>query len=115
MLFLVAISRHPIVLALAWAGVGATGTISSIVLTMARLRAVPDAAIGKVVSAAAVVTDGAAPLGAIIAGYALTVAGPATTAWIIFTIMAILAVSYARLLPPLGETAKPPRRAASDL
>ncbi|GIM96169.1 hypothetical protein Ato02nite_079620 [Paractinoplanes toevensis] len=66
------------------------------------------------VSAAAVVTEGAAPLGALIAGYALTVAGPATTAWIIFTVMAVLAVSYARFLRPLANTAKPPREAASD-
>jgi MFS family permease len=100
-LLLIALSKNSIVLAVAWAGVGATGAISSIILTMARIRAVPDAAIGKVVGAAAVVAEGAVPLGAVAAGYFLAAAGPDRSAWALFAIMAALTLFCVRFLRPL--------------
>ncbi|MEU4240630.1 MFS transporter [Actinoplanes sp. NPDC026619] len=113
-LLLIALSPNTVVLALAWAGVGATGAISSIILTMARVRAVPDAALGKVIGAAAVVAEGAVPLGAVVAGYFLAAAGPGLSAWVIFAVMAALTLTCARFLRPL-DAARPPQPAKPAL
>jgi MFS family permease len=92
LLTLVAISADPWLLALAWGGIGAVGTVNSVALTMARVQAVPDTVLGRVIGAIAMVTDGAVPLGAVIGGYTLTAWSTRTTAWILSLTMVVLAL-----------------------
>ncbi|MBL7258381.1 MFS transporter [Paractinoplanes lichenicola] len=100
MLAMIAVSTHPVVLVIAWAGVGAVGTVVAVTLTVTRARAVPDSALGRIVSAASVITDGAVPIGAVLGGYLLASAGPQTTAWILSIAMLAAAVVCTRLLRP---------------
>ncbi|GAB2566436.1 MFS transporter [Paractinoplanes abujensis] len=100
MLAMIAVSTHPFVLVIAWAGVGAVGTVVAVTLTVTRARAVPDSALGRIVSAASVITDGAVPIGAVLGGYLLASAGPETTAWILLIAMLAAALVCTRLLRP---------------
>jgi predicted MFS family arabinose efflux permease len=104
LLLLVALSKNTVVLLLAWGGVGAVGAVCAIVLTMARVRAVPDAELGQMVGAATVITDGAVPIGAVAGGYLLSSAGPSIAAWVVFGAMLVAAVSTTRLLKPVTGT-----------
>ncbi|MFC4063608.1 MFS transporter [Actinoplanes subglobosus] len=97
-LLVIALTTNPIVLALAWAVAGAGGVVVALVLTMSRLRAVPEAALGKVVGAASTITDGAVPLGAILAGYLLSVWETSEIGWALFICMLLLAVAGSRNL-----------------
>ncbi|MBU2668512.1 MFS transporter [Actinoplanes bogorensis] len=100
MLALIAVSTRTVVLVIAWGGVGAIGTVVAVTLTVARARAVPDSALGRIVSAASVITDGAVPIGAVLGGYLLAVAGPRATAFILLAAMLTAAVACTRLLQP---------------
>ncbi|MBM2621409.1 MFS transporter [Actinoplanes sp. LDG1-06] len=100
MLALIAVSTHTVVLVAAWAGVGAVGTVVAVTLTVTRARAVPDSALGRIVSAASVITDGAVPIGAVLGGYLLAAAGPETTAWVLLAAMLLAALVCTRLLRP---------------
>jgi predicted MFS family arabinose efflux permease len=104
LLFLVALSQNTVVLLLAWGGVGAVGAVCAVVLTMARVRAVPDAELGQMVGAGTMITDGAVPAGAVIGGYLLASAGPSAAAWIVFGSMLVAALSATRFLKPLTST-----------
>ncbi|WP_164842680.1 MFS transporter [Actinoplanes solisilvae] len=100
LLALVALSTHTLVLVVAWGGVGAVGSVVSVTLTVTRARAVPDGALGRIVSAASVITDGAVPVGAVLGGYLLATAGPEVTARVVLAAMLIAAVLCTRLLRP---------------
>jgi MFS family permease len=100
----VALNVNPYLLAVAWCGVGAVGTVSSVALTIYRVGAVPDAVLGRVVGAVAIITDGAVPIGAVIAGYILAGWGAQVTGWILFTSMLTLAL----LGSLLAETVRAP-------
>jgi predicted MFS family arabinose efflux permease len=114
LLLMIALSKSTLALLMAWAGVGAVGAVVSIVLTMARVRSVPDSAIGKVVSAAALITDVAFPLGAVLAGYLLTSVGPDISSWLIFAAAAAFAAVCTRFLEPLPSS-PPPSAAVAHL
>ncbi|HET6483438.1 MAG TPA: hypothetical protein VFG35_25845, partial [Actinoplanes sp.] len=98
LLSLVALSTHTLVLVVAWGGVGAVGTVVAVTLTVTRARAVPDGALGRIVSAASVITDGAVPIGAVLGGYLLASAGPEVTARILLAAMLVAALLCTRLL-----------------
>ncbi|GID29652.1 MFS transporter [Paractinoplanes brasiliensis] len=100
LLAMIAVSTHTVVLVVAWAGVGAVGTVVAVTLTVNRARAVPDSALGRIVSAASVITDGAVPIGAVLGGYLLASAGAETTAWILLAAMLAAALVCTRLLRP---------------
>ncbi len=108
LLALVALSTHTVVLVLAWGGVGLVGTVCAVTLTVTRAAAVPDAALGRTVSAAAVITDGAVPIGAVIGGYLLASTGPETTATIILAVMLAAALLCTRFLRPAPPASPPP-------
>lgn len=104
LLSLVALSTDTLALVVAWGGVGAVGTVVSATLTVNRARAVPDGALGRIVSAASVVTDGAVPIGAVLGGYLLASAGPSVTARVVLVAMLAAAVLCTRLLRPAPVT-----------
>jgi predicted MFS family arabinose efflux permease len=108
LLSLVALSTHTLVLIIAWGGVGAVGTVVSVTLTVTRARAVPDGALGRIVSAASVITDGAVPIGAVVGGYLLASAGPSTTARVVLVAMFVAAVLCTRFLRPAPSGAVSP-------
>lgn len=110
LLLAIALSKSTLVMAVAWAGVGAVGTMLAVILTVVRVRAVPDAAVGRVVGAATLISDGVYPLGALLAGYVLATAGPDTGAWLIFGVMALLAVYCTLFLQPFVPAAAAPSR-----
>jgi MFS family permease len=113
LLLLIAISQHPAVLAFAWCGVGAVGAVTAVVLTMARVRAIPEAALGRVVGAAGMLTDGAVPLGAVLAGYMLTLWSARTVGWILFAAVLAIALASTRFLAP--APLQPPEWSVPDL
>lgn len=88
----VALSSDPYVLAIAWCGSGAVGTVVAVALTMYRVNTIPEGALGQAVGAASVVIDGAVALGALLAGYLLSSCGAATTGWILFAAMLSVAL-----------------------
>jgi MFS family permease len=103
MVLLIALSRNPFVLASAWCGIGAIGTINAVALTMARVRAVSDAALGRIVGAASVITVGAVPLGAVLAGYLLATWDAQSSGWILVAAMVLVALAGSRVLAPAGS------------
>ena len=108
LLAMIALSTHPVVLAIAWGGVGAVGTVVAITLTVTRARAVPDSMLGRIVSAAAVITDGAVPIGALAGGYLLAATSPETTAHILLIAMLAAALLCTRFLRPAPHPATLP-------
>nr|WP_221379956.1 MFS transporter [Actinoplanes polyasparticus] len=105
LLAMIALSTHPLALAIAWGGVGAVGTVVAITLTVTRARAVPDGMLGRIVSAAAVITDGAVPIGALAGGYLLAATSPGTTAQILLIAMLAAALLCTRFLRPAPQPA----------
>jgi MFS family permease len=89
----IAVSKNPFILALAWFGLGWVGTVNSVALTMARVRAVPQAELGRIVGAGSMVTDGSMAAGALLAGYVLAAYDPNVVGWILFGTMLLLAVA----------------------
>jgi MFS family permease len=88
----IALSSDPYVLAIAWCCSGAVGTVVAVALTMYRVSTIPEAALGQAVGAASIVIDGAVALGALLAGYLLSLCGASTTGWILFAAMLTVAV-----------------------
>ncbi|MCO8271208.1 MFS transporter [Actinoplanes sp. TRM 88003] len=107
LLAMIALSTHPVVLAIAWGGVGAVGTIVAVTLTVTRARAVPDNMLGRIVSAAAVLTDGAVPLGALVGGYLLAATTAETTARILAVAMLVAALLSTRFLRSAPTAVRP--------
>ncbi|MCY1138450.1 MFS transporter [Actinoplanes sp. Pm04-4] len=100
LLAMIAVSTHTVVLMIAWGGVGAVGTVVSVTLTVTRAQAVPDNMLGRIVSAAGVITDGAVPIGALVGGYLLAAAGPTVTARVLLIAMLAAALLCTRFLRP---------------
>jgi MFS family permease len=98
----IALSSDPFVLAIAWCCSGAVGTVVAVALTTYRVATIPEAALGQAVGAASIVIDGAVALGALLAGYLLSLCGPSTTGWILFAAMLTVAV-IGTLLGLLGR------------
>ena len=88
----IAVSSDPYVLALAWCSSGAVGTVVAVALTVYRVAAIPEGALGQAVGAASIVIDGAVALGALLAGYLLSRCGLSTTGWILFAAMLTVAL-----------------------
>lgn len=82
-LVVVAAVPHPYALAPAWAAVGGIGAVSSVAMTVIRLRAVPEETLGRTLGAVALVTDGLGPLGGVVIGYLLAAAGTRVTGWVL--------------------------------
>jgi MFS family permease len=80
-LVVVAAVPHPYALAPAWAAVGGIGAVSSVAMTVIRLRSVPEETFGRMLGAVALVTDGLGPLGGVVVGYLLAAAGSRVTGW----------------------------------
>ncbi|WP_067477597.1 MFS transporter [Nocardia amamiensis] len=87
-----ALTSNPVVLGVCWFGVGAVGTVVNVALTIFRVNTVPEDTLGRAVGTVALVTDGAVALGALLAGYVLSVLGTAVTAWLLPVAMLLLAV-----------------------
>lgn len=102
LLLLIALDQHTIVLVLAWCGVGATGAVSGVTLAMARVRAVPDAALGRLVAASSLITEGAVPVGALAGGYLLQSYGPVVTSWIVFAALVPVTLICTAAAPRTG-------------
>jgi predicted MFS family arabinose efflux permease len=56
--------------------------------------------LGRIVSAAGVITDGAVPIGALVGGYLLAAAGPTVTARVLLIAMLAAALLCTRFLRP---------------
>jgi predicted MFS family arabinose efflux permease len=84
-------SSDPYVLALAWCGSGAVGTVVAVALTIYRVDTIPEDTLGQGIGAAAIVTNGAVALGALPAGYLPSLWGVSATGWIVFAAMLSLA------------------------
>jgi MFS family permease len=89
----ISLSSDPLVVGAAWFGVGAIGTVVNVALTLFRVRVIPEDVLGRAVGTVSVVTDGAVALGAVGAGYLLTVFGTAVTGWLLVGAMFTLAVA----------------------
>lgn len=89
----IALCSHPLVVGAAWFGVGAVGTVVNVALTLFRVERIPEEVLGRAVGTVSMVTDGAVALGALTAGYLLTVLGPAATGWVLVGAMFGLALA----------------------
>lgn len=93
LLFPIALSSQPLVVGAAWFGVGAVGTVVNVALTLFRVERIPEEVLGRAVGMVSMVTDGAVALGAITAGYLLSVFGTGATGWLLIAAMLGLAVA----------------------
>ncbi|CAG7657869.1 MFS transporter [Actinacidiphila bryophytorum] len=86
-----AFTSDPVVMAVSWSGVGAVGTVVSVVNTLGRIAAAPPEALGRVVGLVSLVTDGAVPAGAVVGGYALGAWGARVTGWVVPVVLGVVA------------------------
>lgn len=87
----IAVSNNPFVLALCWGGIGGVGVAASVALTIYQVEVIPEEVFGRAVAAMGLMTNGAAALGALAAGYLLSLLGPGPTRWISLALMCALA------------------------
>ncbi|MDH6132386.1 MFS family permease [Kitasatospora sp. MAA4] len=93
-----ALTANPVVLTLSWCGVGAVGTVVSVVNTLGRIGAVPPDALGRLVGLVSLITSGAVPLGAALGGYVIACWGVRATAWALPAVVVVLAAGSGLVL-----------------
>ncbi|VFB00386.1 MFS transporter [Nocardia cyriacigeorgica] len=93
----ITVGTDPVVLAAAWGGVGAVGTVVNVALTTFRVDVIPEEALGRAVASVHLVTDGATALGGLLAGFLLGMFGTAVTGWTTVAAMLTLAVLGSRV------------------
>lgn len=89
----IALSSHPLAVGAAWFGIGMVGVVVNVALTLYRVERIPEEILGRAVGMVSVLTDGAVALGAIAAGYLLSVLDTTATGWLLVTAMFVLAVA----------------------
>lgn len=92
----IAISSHPVVLAVGWGGIGAVGVLCNIALNTYRAAVIPEELIGRAMAAMGLFSNGAVALGALGAGYLLSAFGADAVRWIALPAMCMVAVIGAR-------------------
>ncbi|NEW58608.1 MFS transporter [Nocardia cyriacigeorgica] len=92
----ITLGTDPLVLAAAWGGVGAIGTVVNVSLTTFRVNVIPEEALGRAVGSIHLVTDGAMALGGLLAGYLLSAFSTTVTGWTTVGAMLALAVLSGR-------------------
>ncbi|MEU7632476.1 MFS transporter [Nocardia sp. NPDC049220] len=100
LLALIAVSSSPVVYAVALMGIAGFGTFSNVVLTMYQVRVIPEAMMGRVVGAMLLVQCSGMAVGALLAGYILSMLGISTTGWLLVVAMVILAWRARRIKEP---------------
>ncbi|MEV4129024.1 MFS transporter [Nocardia sp. NPDC049707] len=88
----IAASSNPLVLGIAWFGVGGVGTVVNVAMTIYKVNVVPEDTLGRTFGTVAMANGGAVALGSLLAGYLLSVFGTTTTGWALVGVMLIAAV-----------------------
>ncbi|MEV5836558.1 MFS transporter [Nocardia sp. NPDC052112] len=101
----IAYSTNPIVLALCWCGIGCVTVTGYITLTVYRVAVIPDRILGRALGTITLVTEAAAALGALAAGYLLSVCGVTTTRWAMLIAMVVLAMRGLVIATPAAARA----------
>ncbi|MBF6296359.1 MFS transporter [Nocardia amamiensis] len=108
LLLLIALSSNPVVLAVAWFGVGGVGVMVNVLLTIFRVEVIPEKTLGRTVGMLSMVVDGSAAFGTLLAGYLLSGFGTTGTGVLLAGTMFVLAVCGSRM-----TTSAQPRRTRS--
>ena len=89
---LVALSTRPWLWAVAMFSIGAVGTISSVAVTVYRVGAVPDSALGSVIGTCATLSNGGVALGGLAGGFALEEWGVSAAKSVLAAVMLAIAI-----------------------
>ncbi|MFF2554702.1 MFS transporter [Nocardia sp. NPDC058058] len=97
---LMVLTSNTVILTVCWMGVGFLAAIGGIPLTLYRVRAFPDAIIGRILGAHKLIAHGGTALGALASGWLISTLGTATVGWVLIVVMMLLARRARRLPEP---------------
>jgi MFS family permease len=126
LILIVAVSAQPVVGLIAWGGLSVTGGFLNIAISNFQANQVPEHLLGRVIGINRLITSGAAPLGALSAGYIVAELHPHRAAVLVFGVVASMTIAVPFLLRPrrrltdkmvdkLKAWLAPPPFASSDL
>ncbi|WP_454196370.1 MFS transporter [Nocardia sp. Marseille-Q1738] len=96
----ISLSSDPVVLAVAWFGVGGVGVMTNVLLTIFRVEVIPEETLGRTVGTLSMVIDGSAAIGTLLAGYLLSWFGTTGTGVLMTCAMFVVAVAGSRMATP---------------
>jgi MFS family permease len=88
----ISFTAAPWVLAACWCGIGGIGVLSNVALTIYQIDVIPEDILGRALATVTLVSLGAVAVGALGAGYLLSLLGTVPTRWISLAAMGILAL-----------------------